>query len=64
MAREQETCMISGAVDEKRGTDLAYCFSDDAFKTVHFLPKSKCSWDADEEEMEVPVWLAVKEGLV
>lgn len=30
----------------------------------HWVPKSQCDWDEDQGIMEMPEWLAVKEGLV
>ena len=57
---KKEVVDIAGEI---RGeTELAYRFHDGQ-RTV-WLPKSQCEWDADSNEMTMPVWLAEDKELV
>lgn len=58
-----ETVTITGEVCAD--TPLAWHFfqAGDTEGDAVWLPKSQCEWDEEAREMEMPTWLAEKNGL-
>ena len=46
-----------------RQTDKAYCIDAGIGEDV-WVPKSQCEWDAHDQTMAMPEWLAMDKGLI
>lgn len=57
---KRELVDIAGEVHGE--TELAFRF-DDGTQAV-WLPKSQCQWDADDQIMTMPEWLAKEKELI
>lgn len=51
---------ITGEV--KQETEGAWLFSDGVKEG--WLPKSRCAWDAERQEMDMPYWMAFAGGFL
>lgn len=73
MARNHEIIEIDGTIIWE--TDSAYLFTDgsmlkmpdgtsSAQQKAQWLPKSQCEWDARDNTMQMPEWLALEKGFI
>lgn len=62
MVKLHNICTLHGNLEHE--TPAAYFFRQEDKDKAAWIPKSQCEWNPEDEEMQMPEWLAIEKGLI